>query len=290
MEASLFTKLTIFQLVQTFFVAAVSGSLFTALGNSLTDVSSVARILGETIPGTSTFFMAVIVIQGGLSLTLGLLRVVPVIIAYLHKKIAPQLTERERQNPWMGLKPLWFPGEFEQASLLAEQFFIFVLIVVFGPIAPLVSYFAFAYFCICDVVYRRELFFVTDPSFNTAGVYWPNMFNAIIIAMLVGQACIFGVLGLKQSPASAAILVLIVLTVLYKQYVLSAFPRTAQYLPVNESCRVDRSRSARDADSWAFLDNAYSQPAMQEREALVPEYTQYDGGNTTTQTQSRTQL
>lgn len=289
-EASLFTKLVYFQIIQTFLVAGVSGSLLSGLSDIINKPSSIAEILGKTIPGTSTFFMSVLVIQGCLGLTLELVRVVPVILAYLHRKIAPQITPRERENPWLFLKPLWFPDEFEQSKLLAEQFFVFLLIVVFAPIAPLVAYMALVYFALCDVVYRRQLLFVHDPSFNTAGVYWPRIFDAIILALLVGQITIIGVLGIKQSPAAVFLISLPILTLQFKSYIKTSLDRVSLHLPLNECCRVDRSRSGRDESAWAFLDNAYSQPAMQERDLMVPEHTEYHAEDTSTTRPSRSSV
>lgn len=140
-QASLFTKLCLFELVQIFFVASISGSILDSLSDIIDQPSKAASFLGASIPGMASFFMGYIVIQTGLTLTLELLRVVPRVVAKIHDLVAPRLTPRERNMPWMGLMPLSFPGPFEQTNLLADHFLVVLLIITYGPISPLVCYF-----------------------------------------------------------------------------------------------------------------------------------------------------
>lgn len=65
-QASMFMKLVYFQLIQRFFVATVSGSIMTELQNIINEPASIINILGESIPGQSSFFMSTITIQIGL--------------------------------------------------------------------------------------------------------------------------------------------------------------------------------------------------------------------------------
>ena len=54
-ESSLFSKLVCYQVVQTVFVAAVSGSLFGALNDITNDPTSTPEFLGRSIPEQSSF-------------------------------------------------------------------------------------------------------------------------------------------------------------------------------------------------------------------------------------------
>ena len=91
-EASLFVKLAWFQIVQTFFIFTLSGSLFTIMGEVFENPSMLPDLLGASIPGRSTVFALYVIIRTGLNLTLDLLRVSPVIFGMVHKYCAPQLT------------------------------------------------------------------------------------------------------------------------------------------------------------------------------------------------------
>jgi hypothetical protein len=106
----------------------------TQLQNIINEPASVVNILGESIPGQSSFFMSTITIQIGLSFTLELVRLAPIAVSSLHRIFAPQLTGRERNSVWMGLRPILQQYSFNyfQPAFLSQSIFIFVLIVVYG--------------------------------------------------------------------------------------------------------------------------------------------------------------
>lgn len=199
-----------------------------------------------------------------------LLRIVPLIIAFIHRKFAPQLTKRQRESKWLILNPLVCPEQFEQPKTLAENYLILFLIIVYAPIAPGVVFFAAAYFFVFDIVIRRQVLFVHDPSPNSHGAYWPTLFRFVIIALIVGQITIIGTLSLKKSPAALVVLLLPFATLIFQSHINQDMPQTASFLPLNECCRLDRVRSKRSEDGWQFLDDAYSQPAMEEKDPVLP--------------------
>jgi hypothetical protein len=59
LEPSLFIKLAIFMIIQTFFVSAVSGSIFKELSNIIDDPTSIIDLLANTLPAQSTLFIQV---------------------------------------------------------------------------------------------------------------------------------------------------------------------------------------------------------------------------------------
>ena len=122
----------------------------TELQNIINEPASVINILGESIPGQSSFFMSTITIQIGLTFTLELVRMVPLAQSRAHRLLAPQLTERERNSVWFGIRPLTQQYQFNyyQPAFLANSILIFVLIVVYAPVAPLLTIFGLAYFLV----------------------------------------------------------------------------------------------------------------------------------------------
>jgi hypothetical protein len=143
------------------------------LQSIINEPASIINILEESIPGQSSFFMSTITIHIGLSFTLELVRLMPVATAFVHKILAPQLTERERNSIWMGIRPLVQSYSFNyfQPAFLSQSILIFVLIVVYAPVAPLLTFFGMAYFLIGDTVYRRAVIFVYDPAHHTEGAF-----------------------------------------------------------------------------------------------------------------------
>jgi len=58
-EASLFSKLSAFMIIQTFFVSAVSGGVLQELTNILQNPTSVIDLLAKSLPSQSTYFIQV---------------------------------------------------------------------------------------------------------------------------------------------------------------------------------------------------------------------------------------
>lgn len=268
-QASLFTKLAWFNIVQTFFVATISGSIISEMREYVEHPDQIPERLAKIIPGQAGVFVMFIIIKTGTSI-LELLRVVPRIIGKLHELFAPQLTEEQRTSPWLGLYPLSCPETFDQSEELVNQFFIFMLILVYTPIYPLISYFGAVYFLVMGTTFRRQVLFVYDPYPNSFGVFWPKLYDFIITGLVVSQLTLIGLLGLKGSPAVAAVFLLPGITWYYNREMKRLCEEPSKYLPLSECIPVDNERKCYDNDAWALMDGAFNQPAMKEEEPIIP--------------------
>ncbi|KAF4705343.1 hypothetical protein FOZ62_014554, partial [Perkinsus olseni] len=103
LDASLFAKLALFFIIQTFFVSAIAGSLFTSLQQLADNPAATIRdILATNLPQQANFFIAFVFVQVGLGLALEIIRLVPYIISVIRSFIGPNLTEKERNTSWLG--------------------------------------------------------------------------------------------------------------------------------------------------------------------------------------------
>ncbi|RHY02054.1 hypothetical protein DYB25_011931, partial [Aphanomyces astaci] len=172
-EASVFSKVVAFQLVQTFFVASVAGSL-SAIADKIQlivqEPLQVIPMLGRSIPGQSTLFVSFILVQTGLGLVLQLLRVVPIVSGGVYWLFSPNLTRREQSAPWWGLTPATVSTRFDFTTTLAQLFLVFVLVLTFAPLAPVVSVAGGIFFVVADTVYRRQLLCVYVPTTHSTGM------------------------------------------------------------------------------------------------------------------------
>jgi hypothetical protein len=128
-EASTFTKLAAFLIIQTFFVSAISGSLFKEIKKIIEDPLSTIDLLANSLPAQSTFFIQLAFVSTATGLVFETLRIVPLIQAYLRKLLGPRSTEKQRQKPFLGLRPLSNPSHF-QYSLNVAQFSILNFMIV----------------------------------------------------------------------------------------------------------------------------------------------------------------
>ncbi|ETV77988.1 hypothetical protein H257_08213 [Aphanomyces astaci] len=273
-EASVFSKVVAFQLVQTFFVASVAGSL-SAIADKIQlivqEPLQVIPMLGRSIPGQSTLFVSFILVQTGLGLVLQLLRVVPIVSGGVYWLFSPNLTRREQSAPWWGLTPATVSTRFDFTTTLAQLFLVFVLVLTFAPLAPVVSVAGGIFFVVADTVYRRQLLCVYVPTTHSTGLHWPQLYSFLITGMLISQGTLVGVLTLKQAPSPAAMaLVLMGLTALFHSWIRKSYPSVSEFLPVEVCVALDAQR--RRSPSAPLLDRSiYKQPAMTQKAPLAPE-------------------
>ncbi|EGZ22747.1 hypothetical protein PHYSODRAFT_496772 [Phytophthora sojae] len=274
-RAALFTKLAYFQLVQIFFVTVIVGTILDSLKEILDQPKKLVSMLGRSMPQQSTFFISYVIVQTGLGLVLELLRVVPLVLSAFFALLAPKHTRRERYSPWLGLRDIAQTDPFDPTNNLADCFLVLLVTLTFAPIAPLVCYFTWFFFLMAEIVYRRQVLCVYKPMYYGLGAYWPRVFKFCIIALIVGQLTLIGILSLKKATVQPIfIIVLIAIVLLFNYNVLTLYPPVAKYLPLTECVRLDTARGLRDptAPKFFFLDNVYRQPAMNERVPLRADY------------------
>lgn len=265
-DASLFSKLNYFQVFQMFFVSTVTGSILTQVAEVVEQPTRLVFFLGSSIASQSLFFITFIITQIAVNLPMMMLRVTPILMGTLHAIFAPSYAKKPVPQVWCYLTPLNYESELEAPFSLAQQYLIFLLVVVFAPIAPLVGYAGALYFVSSELIYKRFFFFVNQPKWNTQnslGAFWPPLFSFIIGALLMAQITLIGLLSLK--PAGYLVIVLSTglpcCTFLFYWYSVTLFnlPHAAEHLPLDQCCDVDDERSS---ETFTFLDGVYQQPAM----------------------------
>lgn len=273
-RASLFTKLAWFQLVQIFFVLVIAGTIFDSIKDIIDQPKLLINMLGHSMPQQSTFFISYVLVLTGLTLVLELLRVVPAVLSVLFFLLAPKRTRREREAKWIGLRYIAFTDPFDPTSPLADAFLVLLVTLTFASIAPLVCYFTGLYFLVAELIYRRQVLYVYQSTSFALGAFWPRLYKFLIVALVVAQLTMIGLLSLKKvAIQSVLVLVLIGVILLFHYYVERLFPRVAKYLPLADCVHLDSVRGRRDPNAtFYFLDNVYRQPAMMQRGPVRPDY------------------
>ncbi|CAI5744084.1 unnamed protein product [Peronospora destructor] len=274
-RAALFTKLGYFQLVQIFFVTVIVGTILDSLKEILDQPKKLVSMLGRSMPQQSTFFISYVIVQTGLGLVLELLRVVPLVLSALFALFAPKHTRRERNSAWFGLRNIAQTDPFDPTNTLADCFLVLLVTLTFAPIAPLVCYFTWFFFFVSEIVYRRQVLCVYKPTCFALGAYWPRMFKFCIIALVVAQLTLIGILSLKKAAVPPIfVIVLIVIVLVFNYHVITLYPRAAKYLPLMDCVRLDSARGLHEPTTpkFFFLDNVYRQPAMNQRVPIRADY------------------
>ncbi|ETV98587.1 hypothetical protein H310_08708 [Aphanomyces invadans] len=271
-KGSTFAKLIYFQTFQIFFVSVIAGSLIESLAKVLDQPQLLIKMLGSSIPAQATMFMTYLIVKIGVDLDLELLRVMPQILGLVYKLFAPKVTARERRSPWFGLQPATIPGDFDTGGALPDYFLALLLVVTFCAIAPLLNYFALMYFVVAELVFRRQVLYVYDPSPHSTGVYWPQLHTFLVGALLLAQVTFLGMISLKVAPGPiVAATVLPFLSAVYYLYIEGVFPRSAKNLPLFSCARLDKQRASQE---FSNLSSAFIQPALTASGPIKPDYSE----------------
>ena len=121
-----------------------------------------------------------------------------------------------------------------------------------------------------NIVYRRSVFFSYDPSLNSSGVYWPQIYRCMIRALWIGQLVLFGVILSKKWYLIACVVGLAVMTFAFDRRISARMPGTAEFLPLSDCLAVDLSRRRWPDMAWDFLSGAYQQDALKEGDPIFP--------------------
>ncbi|RHZ39368.1 hypothetical protein DYB28_014139 [Aphanomyces astaci] len=229
-------------------------------------------MLAKAIPAQAASFMSYLIVKTSLGLTMELFRVGPIVVGVLFSVLAPKSTPRDRAAKWCGLASASEPGVLPYSQNFPDYFLAILLTLTFCPMSPVLCYFAYGFFVVSDVVFRRQLLFVYNPALNSTGLCWHPMYNFVIASLVVAQLTLLGVLSLKKAPGPVvAAAVLPFLTLFAHVNILNLYPRTATYLPLLDCVHIDRHRRYGHHITDFPKDN-YVQPAMLARTPLQPEY------------------
>jgi hypothetical protein len=269
-QASLFSKLAAFMIIQTFFVSAVSGGIVSELSNMIQEPALIVELLANSLPTRSTLFIQIILVDTSVSMGVELLRVVPIGMAGIRSLVGPNLTQKERETSWMGLSPLADPAGFEHADLLAGTVLYFMVYFVYATIAPITCFFMGACFLAMGAGYRHQLVYIYPTFPDSGGKLWASFFEIIPVCMIIAQVTIVGMLALKKAALASLIMFpLLVITILFTVYIRQKhFKMATEHLPARECIAVDLKNGAGCEMDYGFLRGKYVQPELREKEVL----------------------
>ena len=272
-QASLFSKLAAFMIIQTFFVSSISGGIVSELSNMAQQPYLIVEFLANSLPSRSTFYIQILLVDTCINMGFELLRVTPICMAVIRGLLGPNLTDKERETTWMGLSPLADPTEFEHADLLAGSVLYFMVYFVYATIAPITCFFMGVCFLAMGAGYRHQLVYIYPTFPDSGGKLWTSFFGIVPVCMIIAQITIVGLLALKKAAvASLMMFPLIVITILFTVYIHQKHFKMTEHLPARECIALDLKNNAAGEMDCGFLRGMYIQPELRDKE-ILPENT-----------------
>jgi len=266
-QASTFNKLSAFMIIQTFFVSAVSGSLISQLTLMAKHPEMVVQLLADSLPNQSVYFIQILLVQTCINLSLELLRVSAIATAFLRSFVGPKLTEKERRQTFMGIRPFADPSEFEHAEVLSNIVLYFVVFFVYATLAPVTSIFMFICFAFMGSAYRHQFIFIYPTKPDSGGKLWVQFMGLVPVCLLIAELTIVGFLALKTAPVASVLMIpLLAITILWTLYMKQKHFKATNYLPGFDCVDVDRKNNTEGPMDMSFLKGLYLQPELRDKE------------------------
>ena len=249
-------------------MASLAGSITAAISVLFDQPKQFIDFLATTLPPQATFFIQLILISTVFGLGLEVLRTTAIVQAWLRKRVGPNLTEKERNKTWMGLRPFADPRGFLHARVSASTMLFFMVAFVYMTLSPITSYFLAFCFLAMGAGYRHQFIYIYPNLNDSGGRLWMAFVTTALICMFIAELTITGFLLLKKAPVASPLMIpLLVVSLLFVVYIHQRHFRVALHLP-SEDCLCY------DEDGLLELDavkGKYVQPALQDKELLPAE-------------------
>jgi len=265
LQASLFQKLSLFLIVQFFFVKMISSSVLAELQLMINYPREIVDLLARAVPDQSSSFMQYVLVQTFVYLGTEILRLRPILFAWIRSRMGPNLTEKERAQQWLLFRPLCISGESEFATTLANLVLFYSILLVYSVMSPVLNWIMCAVFFLLSMVYRHQVYYIYAPTHETEGNIFPQFVKMVILCIYVAEVTLMGVLGLKKSPVAVGLVFpLLVGTVFFNMYINLEHYRLTHFLPATMSVAEDE-KNVGAIDFAALVSGKYLQPSLQKK-------------------------
>jgi len=251
-ENSAIYKVFMFALLDIFLAYTIAGSILGKIQQfvDLADhPSEIVNLFATTLPAQSTFFMTYIAFGALNALPGELLRLGSLVVTTIKKKWL-----QTNRGLWDELELLTEPVGLHE--LYNFPMVVFLALVTYSVVAPLVSLFALVYFALAYPVYVHQLMYVYQPTAHTGGTQWPVVCGCCVAALVVQELLMLGIFGIKEAAVPAALLVpLLVATITVGLRFRKEYARVTAVATLGSLMHTDVAEYG--PTTWTELKNAY---------------------------------
>uniref|UniRef100_A0A2N9GUF8 CSC1/OSCA1-like 7TM region domain-containing protein n=1 Tax=Fagus sylvatica TaxID=28930 RepID=A0A2N9GUF8_FAGSY len=220
-------------------------------------IEFIPKTIGVSIPMKATFFITYIMVDGWAGIAGEILRLKPLIMYHL-KNFLLVKTEKDRQEA-MDPGSLGFNTGEPQIQLY------FLLGLVYAVVTPILLPFIIVFFGLAYVVYRHQIINVYNQEYESAAAFWPDVHGRIIVALIVSQLLLMGLLSTKQAAQSTPFFIALpVLTIWFHIFCKGRYEPAFVKYPLQEAMMKDTLERAKEPNLnlKGFLQSAYIHPVF----------------------------
>ncbi|KAL2919600.1 hypothetical protein HK105_200512 [Polyrhizophydium stewartii] len=196
-EMSLLTKYFSYQLWNILFLTVFARTFVYEI---IPNPQMVIELLGQMVPKSSTTLINYVILQAAAVYPAQLLLVAPLILTWL-SRFSPLSRSTPRQT-----SDAYYPSVLtciNYGVAYPVPMIIFVIGVVYAPIAPLILPFCALFFAVGYFVYKYLLMYVHLPRYESKGIATRLVVNRCLSSLIIMQLTMMGLLALKASGDGA---------------------------------------------------------------------------------------
>ncbi|XP_054796863.1 CSC1-like protein At3g21620 isoform X2 [Prosopis cineraria] len=266
------TRYYIFQFINVFLGSIITGTAFQQLDKFIhQSADEIPKTIGVSIPMKATFFITYIMVDGWAGCAAEILRLKPLIFYHL-KNFFLVKTEKDRIEA-MDPGTIGFNTGEPQIQLY------FLLGLVYAVVTPILLPFIIVFYGLAYVVYRHQIINVYNQEYESAASFWPDVHGRIVVALVVSQLLLMGLLSTKEAAHSTPFLIALpVLTIWFHRFCKDRYEPAFKIYPLQEAVMKDTLEKAREpnVNLKEFLQNAYIHPVFNDsdRDEMMEEWVQ----------------
>ncbi|KAI3849053.1 hypothetical protein MKX03_011496 [Papaver bracteatum] len=258
----------IFKFVNLFLGSIIAGTAFQQLDTFIhKSANQIPETIGVSIPMKATFFITYIMVDGWAGVAGEILRLKPLIMYHL-KNFFLVKTEKDREEAMD-------PGSIGFDTGEPQIQFYFLLGLVYAVITPFLLPFIIVFFALAYVVFRHQIINVYNQEYESAASFWPDVHGRIIVALIVSQLLLMGLLSTKKAAQSTPLLIALpVLTICFNKFCKNRFEPAFKKFPLQEAMMKDTLERIREPNLIlkGYLENAYTHPVFKDEEEEEESY------------------
>ncbi|MCL7042416.1 hypothetical protein MKW94_005172 [Papaver nudicaule] len=252
----------IFKFVNLFLGSIIAGTAFQQLDTFLhKSANQIPETIGVSIPMKATFFITYIMVDGWAGVAGEILRLKPLIMYHL-KNFFLVKTEKDREEAMD-------PGSIGFDTGEPQIQFYFLLGLVYAVITPFLLPFIIIFFALAYIVFRHQIINVYNQEYESAASFWPDVHGRILVALIVSQLLLMGLLSTKKAAQSTPLLIALpVLTICFNKFCKNRFEPAFRKFPLQEAMMKDTLERIREPNLIlkGYLENAYTHPVFKDEE------------------------
>ncbi|ORE03576.1 DUF221-domain-containing protein [Rhizopus microsporus var. microsporus] len=222
---STFSKYFFFLVFFTLITFTLANASMQTVIDFANNPTSIPERLADTLPNIAPFFINYVILQGFLLMPMNLLLLGALIVrGFYHAFICKTPRDHaENRAPW----------SFNYGTGYPVPLLVFIIVLEYSCISPIIMVFGAIYFCFTYVVYKYQFLYVYFRPYEAAGRLWIMTVPRIIFGLVLFQLTMTGYFVLRKFIALGATCApLIAITILYKFILDRAFLKNARNLPM----------------------------------------------------------